>query len=413
MSRPVVRERAWWARPGLDIVDGRLRVAGRDAEGLARSHGTPLYAYDLVRVQEQATALRDALVGAGLRPVVRLALKAQREPELLRFLRRTVPFVGLDVCSPGEVAWALEHGWSPGEISYTGTNLSERDLDAILDAGVHLNVDLLTQLDRVGRRAPGRTVGIRVNPRIGASFEGDGTTFYTGERPTKFGIFAEQLEQVLEIAQRHRLTIDTVHFHVGDGYLTPQLPVFAETVRRVAAATGTLQQAGCPIVEVNTGGGLGVPQRPGDAPLDLGRWASILAEHLGPLDVAVGAEPGDFLAKECGVLLAEVVTVEERGGTPFVGLDVGWNAMCEHFIYRALLDLVLCRDVEAPAAWTATISGHINEGNDLFAEDYPLPAVGEGDILAAINVGTYNASQWSQHCLRPPAGSICFPDRIP
>ena len=35
----------------------------------------------------------------------------------------------------------------------------------------------------------------------------------------------------------------------------------------------------------------------------------------------------------------------------------------------------------------------------------------EGDIVAAINVGSYNASMTSMHCLREPSGSICFGDR--
>jgi diaminopimelate decarboxylase len=39
----------WWVRPGLDIVDGRLHVAGIDAEALAREHGTPLFVYDRTR----------------------------------------------------------------------------------------------------------------------------------------------------------------------------------------------------------------------------------------------------------------------------------------------------------------------------------------------------------------------------
>jgi len=403
---------AWWARPGLDVVGGRLRVAGRDAEQLARTHRTPLYVYDLQRVREQAIALQDALTGAGLEPRVRLALKAQREPALLNFLRHRAPFIGVDVCSPGEIEWALEHGWMPSEVSYTGTNLSERDLDAILGSGVHLNVDLLTQLQRVGRRGPGRAIGIRINPRIGASFGGEGSNLYTGERPTKFGIFPEQLNATVDLAREYGMEIDTVHVHVGDGYLTEQLPVFEETMRRVAAATRRLKEQSCPIVEVNTGGGLGVPQRPGDEPLDLDRWATILAEQLGPLDVPVGVEPGDFLVKECAVLLAEVVTVEVRDGTTFAGIDVGWNAMCEHFVYGALLDVVLCRAGDAPPAGLVTVSGHINEGNDLFAEDQPLPAVAEGDILAAINVGSYNASQWSNHCLRPPAEAVAFEDRI-
>lgn len=412
-----VDARTWWSRPGLEVRGGRLCIAGRDAEELARTHGTPLYAHDLVRVEEQSVALRRAFQGAGLRGLVRLALKAQREPALLTFLRERAPWVGVDVCSPGELDWATRHGWAPGawpdaDISYTGTNLSDRDLDAILSSSVHVNVDLLTQLDRVGRHAPGASVGLRVNPRIGASFEGVGDTPYTGERPTKFGIFPEQLAEALGIAARHGLTVDTVHVHVGDGYLDHGLPVFDETVRRVGEMARTLRAAGCPIREVNTGGGLGVPQRPGDRPLDLDRWAVILAEHLGPLDVVVATEPGDFLVKECAVLLAEVVTVEDRDNVRFVGLDTGWNQACEHFVYGALVDPVLCRAADAEPVRPVTVSGHINEGNDLFAEDHPFPDVSEGDVVALIGVGSYNGSMWSEHCLRPPAGSVFFTDRV-
>ena len=97
----------WWGRPGLEVRAGRLTIAGRDAEGLAREHGTPLYVHDLVRVAEQVRALQGAMAGAGLRHRVRLALKAQREPAFLAFLRHlgapgTRESVGMDVCSPGE-----------------------------------------------------------------------------------------------------------------------------------------------------------------------------------------------------------------------------------------------------------------------------------------------------------------------
>ena len=405
----------WWERPGLEVRDGRLAIAGRDAEAIAREHGTPLYVHDRVRVEEQARALQRAMAGAGLRSRVRYALKAQREPAFLGFLRAlgapgTPESVGMDVCSPGELRWALEHGWEPSEISYTGTNLSERDLDDILGTGVHLNVDLRSQLDRVGRRVPGATVGVRVNPRIGAAYPGGGQT-YAGERPTKFGIYPEQLDEAIAIARRHQLTIDTVHVHAGYLYLTDALPMVDETMRRVAEMTRTLRAAGCPIVEVNTGGGLGVPFRPGDEPLDLDAWARTLAKHLGPLDVAVATEPGEFLAKECAAHLAEVVTVEDRDGVTFVGLDTGWNAINEHFVYRIPFHPILCRAADAPAAGTMTVTGHINEGNDVFVEDHPMPEVREGDIVAIPTVGSYNLSMASAHCLRPTPASVFFSDR--
>ena len=407
-----LEERTWWARPGLEVRAGRLTVAGRDAEALAREHGTPLYVHDLEHVREQAQALSDALAEAGLRGVVRLALKAQRDPELLRFLRERAPFVGMDVCSPGELRWALDHGWRADEISYTGTNLSDRDLERILPTEAHLNVDLLSQLERAGRQAPGRSVGLRMNPGIGATFAGGQETLYAGSGPTKFGILPDRLDEALEIAQRHRLVIDTVHYHSGYLYLNESIPVVEEAARRVAEMTRWLQAAGCPIAEVNTGGGLGVAFRPGDSPLDLTAWASALARQLGPLGVAVGTEPGEFLVKGFGLHLAEVVTVEDRGGATFVGLDTGWNVANEHFVYDIPFHPILCRAADAEPLVPVTVSGNINEGNDLFAEDCAMPEIREGDILAFPNVGSYNGSMTSEHCLREPAKVLSLPDRI-
>jgi diaminopimelate decarboxylase len=173
-----------------------------------------------------------------------------------------------------------------------------------------------------------------------------------------------------------------------------------------------LIDAGCPIVEVNTGGGLGVPFRPGDVALDLDAWAGVLARHLGPLDVVVGTEPGEFLAKQSAVHLAEAVSVEDRDGITFIGLDTGWNVINEHFVYPIPFHPILCRAADAEPVARVTVSGHINEGNDLFAEDHPMPLVEEGDIVAIPNVGSYNASMTSVHCLRPPATSVFFTDRM-
>lgn len=405
-------QRDWWARSGLGSSGGRLTIAGRDAEQIAREQGTPLFVYDLERAREQAEALRGAFDASGVRGLVRYALKAQREPGFLRFLRERAPFVGIDVCSPGELGWALEHGWTPEEISYTGTNLSDRDLARIVPTGCHINVDLLSQLERVGRTAPGRTVGVRVNPRAGATHAGGNESAYAGAKPTKFGVYPERLHEAVEISRRYDLTIDTVHVHSGYLYFDDSLDVVDHVMARVAEAAGMLIDAGCPIVEVNTGGGLGVPFRPTDQPLDLAAWADIMARHFGPLGVTVATEPGEFIAKQAGAHLAEVVTVEAREGTTFVGLDTGWNALCEHFVYGIPFFPILCRAAEAPPVHEVTFAGHINEGPDLFAEGHPFPEVREGDIVALPNVGSYNASMTSFHCMREPAASVLFEDRV-
>jgi diaminopimelate decarboxylase len=53
-----------------------------------------------------------------------------------------------------------------------------------------------------------------------------------------------------------------------------------------------------------------------------------------------------------------------------------------------------------------TVAGHINEGDDLFAEAHPLPPVEEGDIVAIVDVGGYHQGMTSGHCLRPAPPSL-------
>ena len=403
----------WWVRPGLESAGGRLRIAGHDAEGLAREHGTPLFAYDRRRFAENARRLQGALAATGLTVRLRFALKANPLPEVLQVFRGlgepgTAESVGIDACSPGEVERAVECGWRPDEISFTGTNVSERDLDVLLGRGVHVNLDAISQIERYGRRAPGTAIGVRIDPGVGAGYNDH--LEYAGDRPTKFGIGPERLDEAVEVARRHDLTIDTVHFHAGSGWLADGLPRFEAALRIAVEAVERLRAAGCPIVEVNVGGGLGSPARQDERPIDLDAYAATLARHLGALGVVVACEPGDYLSKDAAILLGEVVTVERRRDVTFVGLDFGWNVNCSYFIYKFAQELVVCRAAEAPRTQAVTVAGHINEASDLFAQDYPMPPVREGDIVALLNAGGYHQAMSSTHCLRPMAGAV-FLDR--
>ncbi len=175
--------------------------------------------------------------------------------------------------------------------------------------------------------------------------------------------------------------------------------------------------AGCPIREVNAGGGLAAVMQQGQRPLDLDAYAGILAEQFGPLGVTIACEPGESLVKNAAVALAEVVTVEDRslagdGSAVFAGLTCGWNLVHLWFVYREAIETVLCRAADAPRTARYTLSSHINEGPDLFAEDYALPPLEEGDIVAMLGVGCYCQANWHPHCLRPFPPVLWFDERV-
>ena len=262
-----------------------------------------------------------------------------------------------------------------------------------------------------GRR-PGRRVGIRVNPRIGATHAGGDESTYAGAKPTKFGIYPERLDDAIEIARRHDLTIDTVHVHSGYLYFSPSLDVVDEIDR-----THRLDRPGpCRTAAARSPRSTPAAAWACRSVPTTNRWTCSAGPASWPATSAhsgsrSATEPGEFIAKQTGVHLAEVVTVEDRDGTTFVGLDTGWNVLNEHFVYRIPFFPIVCRAADAEPVHRVTVSGHINEGPDLFAEDHPMPEVHEGDIVALPNVGSYNASMSSAHCLRGPAASIAFPDR--
>jgi diaminopimelate decarboxylase len=399
MSEILERPAPWWQREALEARAGRLFFAGHDAEALARHHGTPLFLYDPERAAENVRRLQSALGRAGLDHRVCFALKANRHPAYLARLRQ-LGNVGIDACSPQEVTLALEAGWHPEEISYTGTNLSDRDLNVILPHQLVLNLDSLSAIRRVGRRAPGRAIGLRINPQIGAGYSPQLT--YSGEKPTKFGIYANQLDEALALAREHRLEVRGLHFHIGSGWQRAGFPAFLEALRRGAELARRVPD----LRYFNVGGGLGIALRAEDRGVDLDDYAQSIARHLGPLGVTIFAEPGDYAVKDSAILLVEVVTVEEKGGVRFVGVDCGFNAFNLPAVYHLHQEIVLCRAADAPPEMTCTVAGHINEASDLFAEDCCLPEVREGDVLAFLAAGGYGASMASHHCARPPAREL-------
>jgi len=409
VERVSVPAPTWWRRPGLDVIDGRLSLNGADLEALARDRGTPLFVYDLARPAENVRELQAALRRAGLPHRVRFALKASPDPLVLRVLRGlgapgSEDAVGIDACSPGEVTHALAHGWLPDEISHTGTNVSERDLDVLLAHPIRLNLDAVSQLERVGRRAPGRAVGIRINPGAGAGYTEH--LAYAGERPTKFGITVDRLDDAIDAVGRHELVVDTMHFHAGSGWLGDQLEGFESALLAATGFLDRLLDAGCPIREVNVGGGLGRPARDDEQPVDLDAYAAAVRRQLERYGVTVAFEPGDWIMKDAGLLLGEVVTVERRGGVRFVGLDLGWNVTSSAFIYGYAQEILPVRDPLRPRTQRVTIAGHINEAGDVFAEDYPFAAVEEGELVAILNQGGYVEAMSTTHCLRPLAGAV-------
>ncbi|UWE12211.1 diaminopimelate decarboxylase [Actinacidiphila bryophytorum] len=402
-------EDPWWKRRDLRYDRGRLHLGGVDMDQLARQVGTPAYVCRAGRVRENIERISAALANAGLDHRIYYAIKANRSPALLSYLR-TSGLCGVDVCSTGELTHALGCGFPPGMISFTGTSLSRRDIEVLARfTDLRVNFDSVSALDRFGRSCPGRDVGLRINPAVGVGYQGDERLSYSGAATTKFGIYREHLAEAKAVAEKWGLRVVRLHLHAGCGYLDGQLDQLEAALAAADAFTGELPD----LAEVNIGGGLGVPHTPADAPLDLERWAAAVARRFAGRGLTVAVEPGDYLVKDAGLLLTTATYVEQRREVLFAGLDAGFNLAVEPAFYG-----LPCEPVPVVPRWeegteTYTVVGNINEALDQWAVGHRMTRLREGDRIALINSGGYAASMRSDHCLRGEAGEVLLIDEQP
>jgi len=393
----------WWERSDLAYdSEGFLRFAGQRVSELVRGSGTPAFVYSLRRALARIRAIQAALEEEGL-PRRRLfyAMKANRFMPLVTGLAES-GLCGVDVCSPAEIAHAISCGFREGDISYTGTAVSEADLDTISRyPAIMLNCDSMSMLRRVSARGAFRRVGLRINPGIGVGYGSDQRLAYSGKATSKFGIYAEQFDEAIELAASLDLEICRIHFHTGCGYLSGQLPVFEKILETCAGFIEKLPK----LDAINIGGGLGVRLKESDQALGLADWAAIIKRQLGRFDAEIQVEPGDGVIKDAGILVLEVNTVEKKRDTLFVGVNGGFNLACEPAYYSMPSEVVPLRlrasSGGAPERLVpATVAGNINEALDVWYHNILLPELHEGDQIALLNSGGYASAMSSNHCMR-------------
>ena len=174
-------------------------------------------------------------------------------------------------------------------------------------------------------------------------------------------------------------------------------------------AKGLIEVAGgLPDVRVlDLGGGLGVPEKEGDAPLDLAALDRSLTEIRAALPgCQLWLEPGRYLVSEAGVLLAKVTQTKTKSGARFVGIATGMNSLIRPALYGAYHGIVHLSRLEGPPAGLVTVVGPICETGDRLGRDRLLPETREGDVMLIANAGAYGYAMSSRYNLREPAEEI-------
>ncbi|MDJ0939068.1 MAG: bifunctional aspartate kinase/diaminopimelate decarboxylase [Woeseiaceae bacterium] len=352
------------------------------------------YVYDRASVQSAARSL------LSLENVDRVlyAVKANFNAELLKTLE--AEGVGFECVSPGEVEWLEEvlPELNPSRILFT-PNFAPRDEYAWgLERGLRVTLDNLHPLQRWPELFKDREIFVRIDPGQG---RGHHEHVKTAGVHSKFGVPRFEVEELAELVDKAGATIVGIHAHSGSGVSDP------EAWRSIASELIKVAERFPGVRVIDLGGGLGIPEKPGDRPFDLGRMDETLAEVKAAYpQYELWIEPGRFLVARAGVLLTRVTQVKGKADMRYLGVGTGMNSLIRPALYGAYHEIVnLSKAAEAPSE-TVTIVGPICETGDRLGTDRLLPPSEEGDVILIANAGAYGYVMSSNYNRREVAREV-------
>jgi len=382
-----------------------LKLSDEYLGSLAKEFGTPLYVYHAEKIQEQYNKLTTAF--SNTNTVFFYACKALTNINILRYIKSLG--ANVDCSSINEVRLAVYAGFPPARILYTSNGIAFSEIEEALELGVIINIDSLSNLEKFGKKF-GRNypVGIRLRPNIMA---GGNIKISTGHDKSKFGIPADQADQIISIVQRYNMHIADLHIHTGSEI--KDVDVFVKGIEILFDIVPHFKE----LKFIDLGGGFKVSDKKDTVETDIPMLAKKIGDAFlahtapgsGPLQVWF--EPGKFLVSECGYFITQVNVIKETSAATFVSVDSGFNHLIRPMFYDAYHHI---ENISNPAGEKKKYSvvGNICE-TDTFAWDRMLNEVREGDYLVFYNAGAYGFEMSSNFNSRFKPAEILVKDGKP
>lgn len=380
----------------MRFESGLLHIGALSALDLVERFGTPLYVYDASVIRRQVERVKAALKGLPFRPF--FAMKANSNRAILQLVREHG--FGCDAVSPGEIYIAKHAGFTSDEIWFTCSNVSDDDLRAIDDDAIVINVNSISEIDRILRLGLNNPIALRVNPDVGAGHHHDVVTAGEG---VKFGIDLGEVRDARMLVEDNGRQVVGIHAHIGSGVDT--IAPLIDSARRLLELTPGFAH----LRFVNFGGGLSVPYKPGEAEFPIEEYGAALTTIADKLlrarDLVAILEPGRYVVAQSGFLLGRVTARRVSAGSTWVGIDTGFNHLVRPSKYGAYHHIVNCTQREHEE--DVIVAGNLCESGDVFTRasngDVVTRTIAEpkiGDVLALCDAGAYGFSMASHYNAR-------------
>lgn len=371
------------------------------AEELVREFGTPLYVYDQRTIEKTVRSISTSVGFAGTR--FHYACVTNGNPELIGLYRDCG--WGLHANTPGDVFLGQRSGYAGCDIVYSGSNLTESDMQFLLESAVGtINLDSESQLQafcnvyEAGGGEQGNSpprLGLRLNlPEI------------TGA--TRIGVKPESLPDCARHASRHGLTLSGVHFYRGTG--TNSTERYREAIDRVLEAGALLPRWNF----VDFGGGFGFAYNDALRGFDWKRFGAQVSDAMRELDrpVELIIEPGRSAIAGAGILVAQVVSTKWLDRRQIIGVDTSVSnlaVLSVHGGYRRIVPVL--QDADGGQLFDSDVCGNTTFSRDYLGKKCMLPKLQAGDLLAILDSGAYGFAMTSHFLHRPKPAEVLVSDK--
>ncbi len=378
---------------------------------IAEHFGTPFHIYDEKGIRETAELLYETFAGVtNFREY--FAVKALPNLSILKIMN-DVGF-GFDCSSITELILSRRAGGRGNDIMFTSNNTSPDDFNvASSDGGCILNLDDISLLDKVPDMP--ELLSFRYNP-------GDRRTVSNGiigePLEAKYGVSHEQLIDAYKKAKEMGVKEFGLHAMLASNELNYKFMV--ETTQMLLNLVKVLKEkADVTIKFINIGGGLGIPYKPEDAPLDIKKMGEEITEIYADLKKN-GVETPDFIMESGrfitgphGVLVAKAINFKKIYRN-YIGVDASMADLMRPGMYGAYHHVTVHGKEHLTHDQKIDIVGSLCENNDKFAVGRMLPEIKDGDLIVIHDTGAhghamgfnYNGKLRPQELLLKEDGSV-------
>lgn len=362
----------------------------QDALSWRERFGTPIYVYDEEAIRNTILDIRKAFSwNEGYTEC--FAVKATPTPAIIRLLASLG--CGTDCASISELVISRSCGLGGRKVMFTSNQTSAEDYREAVALGAIINLDDLTQIENL-EKAVGipDTVCLRYNP---GTFQM--TNSIMGHLyDSKFGMNKEQLLEGYRILRQKGVRHFGLHAMVAscnldNTYYGKLAQVLFELVLEVH------EKNGIDIEIVDFGGGVGIPYKPEEKPVDIFAIAdgvhkmydSIIKAN--GMSLAIYTEMGRYITGPNGYLLSSV-RGKKHIYKEYIGLDATACDLMRPAMYGAYHHITVLGKENQNSVGKFDVCGGLCENNDKFAVDRELPEIDYGDILVIQDAGAHGRS---------------------